>query len=63
LYSIYLSEIPGREFPVRERAYGEDKMAEHVYHKKESKKAPQKTMKEKREEKKSKKKGSSGTNP
>ena len=41
----------------------EDLMAEHVMHKKESKKAPQKSLKEKREEKKSKKKGSTGTNP
>ena len=36
-------------------------MAEHVLHKKESKKAPQKTLKEKREEKKNKKK-SPGSN-
>ena len=32
-------------------------MAEHIMHKKENKKAPQKTLKEKREEKKNKKKG------
>ena len=37
----------------------EDFMAEHVLHKKENKKAPQKTLKEKREEKKNKKKNSS----
>jgi len=35
-------------------------MAEHVLHKKETKKAPQKTLKEKREEKKAKKKGKEG---
>jgi hypothetical protein len=35
---------------------GEDFMAEHILHKKETKKAPQKTLKEKREEKKAKKK-------
>ena len=33
-----------------------DIMAEHVMHKKESKKAPQKSLKEKREQKKAKKK-------
>jgi len=33
-------------------------MAEHIMHKKENKKAPQKTLKEKREDKKNKKKGS-----
>jgi len=38
----------------------EDIMAEHVLHKKETKKAPQKTLKEKREEKKAKKKGKEG---
>jgi len=32
-------------------------MAEHILHKKEEKKAPQKTLKEKRELKKAKKKG------
>ena len=32
-------------------------MAEHVMHKKETKKAPQKSLKEKREVKKAKKKG------
>ena len=32
-------------------------MAEHILHKKEAKKAPQKTLKEKRELKKAKKKG------
>ena len=37
----------------------EDLMAEHVLHKKETKKAPQKTLKEKREEKKNKKKTTS----
>jgi hypothetical protein len=37
----------------------EDCMAEHIMHKKESKKAPQKTLKEKREEKKNKKKSQS----
>jgi len=41
----------------------EEYMAEHVLHKKENKKAPQKTLKEKREEKKNKKKGSSSTIP
>jgi len=41
----------------------EDLMAEHVLHKKENKKAPQKTLKEKREEKKNKKKGSSSSIP
>lgn len=34
-------------------------MAEHILHKKESKKAPQKTLKEKRELKKAKKKSKS----
>jgi hypothetical protein len=38
----------------------EDFMAEHVMHKKESKKAPKKTLKEKREDKKTKKKSQSG---
>jgi hypothetical protein len=33
-------------------------MAEHILHKKESKKAPQKTLKEKRKEKKNKEKSS-----
>jgi hypothetical protein len=39
-------------------------MAEHIMHKKETKKAPQKTLKEKRTEKKSKDKGggASGSN-
>jgi hypothetical protein len=32
-------------------------MAEHIMHKKDAKKAPQKTLKEKRELKKAKKKG------
>jgi len=32
-------------------------MAEHIMHKKETKKAPQKSLKEKREQKKAKKKG------
>jgi hypothetical protein len=32
-------------------------MAEHIMHKKDTKKAPQKTLKEKREQKKAKKKG------
>ena len=41
----------------------EDFMAEHVLHKKETKKAPQKTLKEKREEKKNKKKSSSSSLP
>jgi hypothetical protein len=36
-------------------------MAEHILHKKETKRAPQKTLKEKRKEKKNKEKGS-GTN-
>ena len=36
-------------------------MAEHIMHKKESKRAPQKTLKEKREEKKSKKKNQNAT--
>jgi D-lyxose ketol-isomerase len=35
----------------------EDFMAEHIMHKKETKKTPQKSLKEKREEKKAKKKG------
>ena len=34
----------------------EDVMAEHILHKKDSKKAPQKSLKEKREQKKAKKK-------
>ena len=34
----------------------EDIVAEHILHKKDSKKAPQKTLKEKRENKKAKKK-------
>jgi hypothetical protein len=40
-------------------------MAEHIMHKKETKKAPQKTLKEKRKEKKSKDKnsGAAGSNP
>ena len=42
-------------------SYWEDIMAEHVLHKKESKKAPQKTLKEKREEKKNKKKSSNSS--
>jgi hypothetical protein len=37
----------------------EDIMAEHIMHKKETKKAPQKTLKEKREQKKEKKKNKS----
>ena len=37
----------------------EDDMAEHIMHKKENKKAPQKTLKEKREDKKNKKKSQS----
>ena len=41
--------------------YGEDFMGEHIMHKKESKKAPQKSLKEKREEKKNKKKGTGST--
>jgi hypothetical protein len=40
----------------RRNKTGRDYMAEHVLHKKEGKKAPQKTLKEKREEKKNKKK-------
>jgi hypothetical protein len=36
----------------------EDCMGEHIMHKKESKKAPQKTLKEKRKEKKNKDKSS-----
>jgi hypothetical protein len=39
----------------------EDSMGEHILHKKETKKAPQKTLKEKRKEKKNKEKGA-GTN-
>jgi len=35
-------------------------MAEHVMHKKETKKAPQKNLKEKREQKKAKKKSKEG---
>jgi len=38
-------------------------MAEHILHKKDTKKAPQKTLKEKREEKKNKKKGTTSTVP
>jgi hypothetical protein len=38
-------------------------MAEHILHKKESKKAPQKTLKEKRKEKKEKEKGSGAKTP
>jgi len=38
----------------------EEIMAEHVLHKKENKKAPQKNLKEKREAKKAKKKGKEG---
>jgi len=37
--------------------FREDGMAEHIMHKKDTKKAPQKTLKEKREQKKAKKKG------
>ena len=36
--------------------YQEDYMSEHVLHKKDGKKAPQKSLKEKRQEKKDKKK-------
>jgi hypothetical protein len=36
--------------------FREDVMAEHVMHKKETKKAPKKTLKEKRDDKKTKKK-------
>jgi len=39
----------------------EDFMAEHVLHKKDAKKVPQKSLKEKRQEKKEKKKGTSST--
>jgi hypothetical protein len=35
----------------------ENTMAEHIMHKKETKKAPKKSLKEKREDKKAKKKG------
>jgi hypothetical protein len=38
---------------------GEDIMAEHVMHKKETKKAPKKSLKEKREDKKARKKDKS----
>jgi len=38
-------------------------MGEHIMHKKELKKAPQKTLKEKREEKKNKKKGTTSNIP
>jgi hypothetical protein len=38
-------------------------MGEHIMHKKESKKAPQKTLKEKRKEKKSKDKGAGANIP
>jgi hypothetical protein len=34
----------------------EDIMAEHIFHKKDTKQAPQKSLKEKREQKKAKKK-------
>jgi hypothetical protein len=37
----------------------ENNMAEHILHKKETKKAPKKSLKEKREDKKAKKKGKS----
>jgi len=43
--------------------YWEDFMGEHIMHKKESKKAPQKSLKEKREEKKNKKKGTTSGIP
>ena len=43
--------------------YGEAIMGEHILHKKDAKKAPQKTLKEKREEKKNKKKGSGSNIP
>jgi hypothetical protein len=43
--------------------YLEDIMAERVMHRKENKKAPQKSLKEKREEKKSKKKGPNSSIP
>jgi hypothetical protein len=42
--------------------YGRIIMSEHIMHKKETKKAPQKTLKEKREEKKNKKKGTPAGN-
>ena len=42
---------------------GRTDMAEHIMHKKETKKAPQKTLKEKREEKKNKKKGTTSNIP
>jgi hypothetical protein len=38
-------------------------MGEHIMHKKETKKAPQKTLKEKRKEKKSKDKGGGANIP
>ena len=41
----------------------EDSMAEHVLHKKDAKKVPQKSLKEKRQEKKDKKKGPSSNIP
>jgi hypothetical protein len=52
IYSKYYRELvpDGRIF-----------MGEHVMHKKETKKAPQKTLKEKRKEKKNKDKGSGST--
>jgi hypothetical protein len=43
--------------------YREGYMAEHILHKKDTKKAAQKTLKEKREDKKNKKKGSSSNMP
>jgi hypothetical protein len=42
---------------------GRISMAEHILHKKETKKAPQKTLKEKRKEKKDKEKGSGAKAP
>jgi hypothetical protein len=38
-------------------------MGEHIMHKKETKKAPQKTLKEKRKEKKNKEKGGTANIP
>ena len=40
----------------KNKYFREDVMAEHVMHKKETKKAPKKTLKEKRDDKKAKKK-------
>jgi hypothetical protein len=55
---IYIRNIAGY-FPAHGRIF----MGEHIMHKKETKKAPQKTLKEKRKEKKSKDKGAGSNIP